>query len=173
MKFPNLAAGVVTVGMLLTTAANAGPVYVGSWEVDQGPSYFTVPPAYTGQEAAALLFGGSPSDYVISTVDDNPADINDMAWVSTYDSAEAACLPTPYTFPCGSIVADNSVVSTGGFYENGGDQSAYVDDWAVGSQYTNYAFEVTPAPEPITLSLFGAGLAGAAALRRRKQAKQS
>jgi hypothetical protein len=29
-----------------------------------------------------------------------------------------------------------------------------------------------PVPEPLTLSLFGAGLAGAAALRRRKKAKQ-
>jgi hypothetical protein len=31
----------------------------------------------------------------------------------------------------------------------------------------------TPVPEPVTLSLFGAGLAGAAALRRRKKAKQA
>jgi len=30
---------------------------------------------------------------------------------------------------------------------------------------------VTPAPEPLTLSLFGAGLLGAAALRRRKSAR--
>jgi len=30
--------------------------------------------------------------------------------------------------------------------------------------------EVTPTPEPFTLSLFGAGIAGAFALRRRKKA---
>jgi hypothetical protein len=31
--------------------------------------------------------------------------------------------------------------------------------------------ELTPTPEPLTMSLFGAGLIGAAALRRRKNAK--
>ncbi len=58
--------------------------FVGSWEVDQGPYWNTSPPpiAYSGVDAAALLFGGSPSDYVISTVDNNPANINRLAWVS-------------------------------------------------------------------------------------------
>jgi hypothetical protein len=35
------------------------------------------------------------------------------------------------------------------------------------------AAQITPVPEPVTLSLFGAGLAGAAFLRRRKAAKQA
>ena len=35
----------------------------------------------SGQEAAALLFGGVASDYVISTVDTNSLNINFMAHV--------------------------------------------------------------------------------------------
>ncbi len=38
-------------------------------------------------------------------------------------------------------------------------------------QYAS-ANSVTPVPEPLTLSLFGAGFAGAVAMRRRKKAKQ-
>jgi hypothetical protein len=34
-------------------------------------------------------------------------------------------------------------------------------------------FKAVPAPEPLTLSVFGAGLAGAAALRRRKKAHKA
>lgn len=35
------------------------------------------------------------------------------------------------------------------------------------------SFDLTSVPEPITVSLFGAGLAGAAALRRRRKAKKA
>ena len=38
-----------------------------------------------------------------------------------------------------------------------------------GAVQITYTFTPTSVPEPITLSLFGAGLAGAAALRRRKK----
>jgi PEP-CTERM motif len=148
--------------------ADATLVYVGSWEVDQGPSWTVVPPAYTGQEVAALLFGGSASDYVISTVDSNPADINGMDWVSTWGGG-----PCGGFFPCGTLSPDDFVVTENGDYENPGDTSSYVDDWAVdteGFTFTNYAFR--NVPEPLTLSLFGAGLAGAAAMRRRRKANK-
>jgi hypothetical protein len=39
--------------------------------------------------------------------------------------------------------------------------------------YVPSSFQLTAVPEPLTLSLFGAGLAGAAAMRRRKKAKQA
>jgi len=80
--------------------------FVGSWEVDQGPSWTTVPEAYSGVEAAALLFGGAPSNYVISTADDLSADINDLAWVSTWGGACGG------TYPCGTQVADTFVQGT-------------------------------------------------------------
>ena len=80
--------------------------YVGQWQVDQGPSWNTVPIAYSGVLAAALLFGGTAADYVISTVDSNPANINGLAWVSTWGGACGG------DYPCGTQVADTFVQGT-------------------------------------------------------------
>jgi hypothetical protein len=48
-----------------------------------GPFWTSSPPegplAYTGKEAAALLFGGSASDYVISTAGTDVGSINHSA----------------------------------------------------------------------------------------------
>jgi hypothetical protein len=148
----------------LTVAAPAfADIYVGSWQVDQGPSWTIVPPAYTGQQAAALLFGGLPSSYIVTTVFGQPA--NADSWYSTFGGACGG------DFPCGTVYADNVVVSTGGLYENEGDTSSYVSDWAIGSQYTNYAYLVSATPEPGFYGLLALGLSGlAVAARQRKRA---
>jgi hypothetical protein len=140
----------------------ATPVLVGSFQVDQGPWWTTVPAAYTGQEAAALIFGGSPSDYWISI---DPLTITHTAWYSTYGGACSG------TFPCGTVYGENYVHNTSGLYQAGGDVSAYVRDWAVGSNYTNYVF--TAAPEPATAAVPGAALIGLILLRRKRDASQS
>jgi hypothetical protein len=140
-------------------------VYVGSWQVDDGPWWSSVanPIAYTGQEAAATIFGGSASNYVISTIDSNPADINFSNWVSTWGGACGGA------DPCGTVVAQNYSVSTGGFYLTPGDTSAYVGDWATGPTYTNYAFSAVP--EVSTWAMMLAGFAGLGFLgARRNQA---
>jgi hypothetical protein len=80
--------------------------FVGSWEVDQGPSWTTVPTAYSGQGAAALLFGGSAGDYTISSLDNIFADADHLSWVSTYGGACGG------TFPCGTKVAEDFVKGT-------------------------------------------------------------
>ncbi len=100
--------------------------YMGSWKVSDGPNYFTAPPTYSGVAAAAFLFGGNASNYMISTVSDQVADINHKAWVDVYG------LPT-------EEVADDYFVDTEGpGYDTVGDTSAYIKDHS--SNQINYAF---------------------------------
>jgi hypothetical protein len=165
-KFLLTAATVIALGA--SGQAMATPVFVGSWEVDQGPYWGSEPLAYTGQEAAALLFGGTASEYVISTVDNIPADINNEAWYSIlgYGSGQFAQ----------NYVASGSDQCCGLYYSGGGYNgnaneaaSAYVWDNAQGSSFTNYAF-LAPVPEPGSLALLGAALAGFGVIRRRRKA---
>jgi len=165
---------------VLFALAGAAPAHAvtytfgGSWEVDQGPSWTVVPPAYTGQEAAALLFGGSASNYVISTVDDNMADINFSNWVSVYGGSGnlPSCVPSVNSHGC--IVADNFVISNGGTYSASGDTSAYVNDFAGGPDFTNFAFEVSSTPLPAAFPLFATGLGAIVLLGwRRKRTNAS
>ena len=158
-----LAATIIALATLGVSNANAAISFVGSWEVDQGPSWTVIPPAYSGQEAAAFLFGGIPSEYLISTVDNDPAHINDSAWVSTWGSAPSC----GGAFPCGTVVAQDFVVSTLGLYESPGDTSAYVHDWAVGAQYTNFAF-ISSVPEAGTWGMFLVGIGAIGMMLRRR-----
>jgi PEP-CTERM motif len=132
--------------------------YVGSFAVDAGPSWETSPLAYSGIGAAALLYGGSSSDYVISTVDDNPANINFMANYDGYAVSEG-------------VFADDFFVGTEGttVYDQQGVMSAYVDDHD--DTAINYVFRVdsvAATPEPGTLALLSTGLLGVAATLRRR-----
>lgn len=166
MKIHRLAA--LAAATLLAGAANAATTYtyVGTWTVDQGPYWRDQPLAYTGQEAAALLFGGKASDYVTSTVDSDVADIDFSAWYSVIGFGEA-------------IFADDyaSKLPNGKYYEGGGystnlegPASAYVAD---NSAQRNFAFRVTSVPEPtnIALMLAGVGLVGLQIKRRQARSQ--
>jgi len=68
--------------MLAGVAAHADTYsFVGQWALGEAPHWNDNLPVYSGQSAAALLFGGNASDYVISTVGVDPNLVNHMAWV--------------------------------------------------------------------------------------------
>jgi hypothetical protein len=120
---------------LLLTEAKADTsyfytTYVGSWHVGDGPRWSAaVQPTYTAQSAAALLFGGSPSDYVISTNGSNVASINRLAW---YDG---------YALGLGQFA---DTFSNGASYTNGV-RSAYILDNSCSNRYSNPASACTDA----------------------------
>lgn len=155
-----------------SSQANAAPIYVGSWQVDQGPTWYGTPPngplAYTGQEAAALLFGGNAADYVISTIDSNPLNIDYNSWYSIIGYGAAAFAQNYSDKYLGLYYGPTSGYPFG---DSTAPASSYVWDNAQGAEFTNYAFladGTNRVPEPATLALFGMGLLGMGLVRRKR-----
>jgi hypothetical protein len=154
-----LLAAAVLAGAAVSAAA--APTFVGSWNLFSGEGYWNGVPTYTAQEAAAVLFGGSASDYMISTLGSDVAAINERAWYDQYGLGPAQ-FAQDYRVDSGVI----------GLYDVSGDSSAMIIDNAGGRGLINYAFRVdstnADVPEPLSLGLMGLGLAGLATARRRK-----
>lgn len=135
--------------------SQAALIYVGQWRVDDGPHWTAAPAPKSAQEVAAFLFGGNPSDYSISTVDADPANVDFQAWYSGFGSGSENIAPIlpggPNSYPAGSKLPQNAVFDGNGdgLYNEVGDYSPYIQDWAVGEYYTNYAFiDDSVIPEP-------------------------
>ncbi|MFN6971038.1 MAG: PEP-CTERM sorting domain-containing protein [Rheinheimera sp.] len=141
----------------------ATPIFVGKWDLydSTGPSWSTFSvPTYTGQEAAALIFGGKASDYVISTISTDPSTIDHMVWLDQIYIGVAK-------FGESYKVDSNN----NGLYDMNGDTSALVKDNGCCGQYINYAFRINNSntvAEPSPLLLIGLSLIGFGILRRRK-----
>lgn len=149
------------------SAAEAAYVYVGSWQVDDGPVWTRQPTAYSGLSAAALLFGGDPADYVISTVSAEAADIDFRAWYSILGVSVGTAFAQDYESSlAGGLYYDGESFPIGDLTNPA---SAFVEDNAVGAAFTNYAFVfVSDVPTPAAGLLLTASLGAFGLVRRRR-----
>ena len=160
----------VAMALGMAASAQAGYVYVGSWNVHSGPAWPGEPQIFTGRTAAAFIFGGSFTDYAISTTGSDPTMIDFQTWVSGWGMGHS-----------GDIVGQDSIrdlngdgnyncCDAGGNFGNPyGDTSAYVQDWCVDGNCVNFAFKAVP--EPTVPALIAAGLLGLGLTSRRKVLK--
>lgn len=147
-------AATLSVGDIVSDSGGTQWRYVGAWKVADGPSWTDNPQVYSGQEAAALLFGGNPGDYAISI---SETLVTHTAYMSAYGIADGWEQPESYSFD----QDEDGYLQPGGA---GSAYSAYVSDNAF--NHENLAFRAVP--EPSSTLLLGVSLLAGAAVRRRK-----
>ena len=159
MKF---ATAICVAATIAIGSAAQADVFVGSFQTDDGPNWGTVPDVLSGQEAAAFLFGGVASDYRISTnssLDENT--ITDTAWYTTIGIAGGQELAHDFSL-------DGGLPGYGAAgWAAGEDISTFVDDNAIGPQFTNFVWRITAIPEPSSMLLVTFGALGLLIRRTR------
>jgi len=137
--------------------------YVGSFQVNDGPSWSSTVEMFNGLDAAEEVFGALADNmaYALSTLD--TGFVNHMA---NYDGWGQ----TNHVF-AEDIVVD---INGDGLYnwegQGQGDWSAYIMDH--NNTNVNYVFKRTVAdiPEPSTMAILALGVMGLASRRNKKQA---
>jgi len=139
--------------VLVCGVAQATPVFMGSYDVYGGPEWGSNPPVYSAREAAALIFGGSPTDYAISISSSlDPATITYTGWYDGWGEHQGMIFDQDYKLDLGNL----------GYNDPGGEgtaRSAYVKDGLSG--HTNYVWKAdgvpaVPAPAAVLLATMGA-----------------
>jgi hypothetical protein len=124
-------------------------VFVGSFRIGDGPCWnqSPAPPTYTAQEAAALIFGGSPSDYAISVNSNttNPATITHTAYLDGYANTQYFSTPAAENFKSGSVY---TYPSFSAYVKDNSDGNTLTGNcnYTTGTVRTNYVWRLCPAP---------------------------
>lgn len=162
--------GIAAVVLATAGAADAATYsYVGSWDVYNDSTEFwnqppTGPLAYTGQEAAAKLFGGAATKYVVSTNGPSASNINFMSWYDVIGFGQALFSQNYNNKYLGQFYGPSSGYS----FDGTGAASALIRDNLAGQSVFNYAFTVAAVPVPAAGWLMVMAIGGLAAMRRRK-----
>lgn len=178
MSIKKLLLAVSAAVAICSPASAATFTFAGSWFVGDGPVWSSNPTVYSGQDAAALLFGGTASDYAISTIDNNVANINFSAFVDGWgdETFLTTAVSQSYKFddgapgydaPGGTATAYSAFVFDHSCFNRYNNMQ---DVCAPGEPGQNFAFRVSGVvPEPATWAMMigGFGLAGATLRRRR------
>ena len=129
------------------------------------------PAVYNAVEAAAVLFGGSPSQYAISTIGTNPLTINNLAYVDGWGDPQYLTTPVSQTYKLD--------LGAPGYNAPGGDGTAYsalvFDHGPSFPNAINYVFRQdapptnpVPVPAGMILALSGLPALGFAGWVRRR-----
>jgi hypothetical protein len=166
--------GLLAFAASVSTAQAVVYTYVGKWAVADGPLWSGpllpgINPSLSGRETAALLFGGTFSNYAISTLGNDPNTVNFKTFLDGYADIQYLT----------NAQSQDFVGNVGGTYASGfGNYSAYVFDHACGIHYCdngggdraiNYAFLASGVPEPSTWAMMLIGFAGLGYATRRKR----
>jgi len=167
------------IAALAAGAASAGPVLVGSYWVGAGPEWGASDTiSYSAKDAAALLFGGTASDYAISIFSDS---ITNTAWYDGY--GDTSHLKTDWfngnvsgtalddDFKLGDATGHyNSYPSFSAFVRDHDGAYTTADDAAASINYVWRLDSAVPEPASWALMLGGFGWVGGAMRSRRKVA---
>lgn len=161
-----LVAGVAAICFAASAAGAVTYTYVGSWAPSDGPTWTSNPLAYSGVGAAAMLFGGSASDYAISTIDSNASNINFMANYEVIGVGSAVFGDHYFRGVEGTAHYQDVYIGDPALDT----VSSYVSDF--GNRNVNYAFTISgvgavPEAATWTMLIAGFGLTGAVMRRRR------
>jgi hypothetical protein len=178
MKRYNLVHLVALLAVLIASAGQvqAAVIFIGQFDVGDGPTWSNGPQVLSARETAALLFGGSFTDYAISTNPNtiDPLTVNHMAWVDGFADES-------YLFP-NTPASEDFKIDVGPVGYSAGDFSAYVfdHDYSGFGPYepgnttgnnVNYVWRYdtgAAVPEPTSMAIFGLGALAMAYRTRRK-----
>jgi hypothetical protein len=151
--------------LFLANSAFAAASFVGSFNVFDGPAWSLEPKPLSAREVAAMLYGGSFSDYAISiSSSTDPNSITHTAWVDGFLDSQYLQTAASENFV---------VVPSSGVYNDYPAYSAWVCDHAdcapdgfvpqqgwEGNNYKNYVWRLVaaPVPEPYPFLMFLAAL---------------